>query len=103
MASDMSDEGFGALSFEPWPGEPDLSRFGAASNDHIISTRLAYLTMYKTKDELVAFASDEPELFIKLADNMEDSAEAFEEMVTLTRAARARMLCAASSLLEAAQ
>lgn len=101
MADDMSNAEFAALEFMPWPGQPDMAAYGKGLNDHIVSVRLSYLTMFKNKDELVEFAKDESELFMKLADNMGDSVEAFKEMAALCQAAQSRMLVAAAAWVEA--
>lgn len=103
MSTDASTAEMAAHEFKAWSGEPDMAAYGQGLNEHATICRMAYLTMYKTKAELIEFARSEPKAFMDLTDAMNESRQAFKEVLAICTAAQARMLCAASAWVEAAE
>lgn len=91
-------------NFEPWKnddkteGPPSNKEWNGVGADMLPTARLAWRVMFKTKQELITFASDEPEMFMKLTDSIYDFIAWLEPFQRSLEAARVRMFIAASTV-----
>jgi hypothetical protein len=101
----ISDRAFAAIEFEAWEpvngGEPSPSK---EMMDRItIQSRLAYLTMLKSKDELIAMHREmDLETHDEMLTGLEDTAERLKEMASLVEQAIHRMLVAGTAYVKGA-
>lgn len=90
--------------FEAWqPGEgltPEMVRQGAAT--HITNACAALNLMYQSKAKLTAMADEDQDQLIDMVRVLYESAEAFEDIVRIMKAAAGRVLVAAAASVEAA-
>lgn len=90
-----------ALAFEPgqalsdgWT-PPTNAEWAALANPHLISVRLAWLTLHKSKDELIDVAAQLGEAGLEeLVGQIGRSADWFEGMHKLLASAECRIMCA---------
>ena len=98
-----SAEEYAALTFEAWQHEegewrpPSNERWHEVASSLLPIIRLAWLTQFKTKDEIVAmFASEEDgRMMMDLHDNIVAAKAFLEPMVAISESASARILSAA--------
>ena len=90
-----------AVAFEPWRHSeaewqpPSSAQWAELANPHLISVRLAWLTVHKTKDELVAMADTLGDGGVaELVAQIGWSADWFKGMHELLSAAEWRIMCA---------
>lgn len=102
VAADMTDEQFAALDFEPWQHEPDEwkppsnEQWARLANPYLVSVRMAWLTLYKTKPELVEMIQgmDREGVFEPYGNGIRDSIDFFKAFLVVLEAAEARIICA---------
>lgn len=94
-------EEMAAIAFEPWRHDaddwkpPSNDQWTALANPHLISVRLAWLTVHKTKDELIAMAAELGDDGIgELVAQIERSADWFKGLHELLSGAECRIMCA---------
>jgi hypothetical protein len=95
-----------AMNFEHW-GPEDLEAFKPPSNDefykmadaHLPTLRIAWLTLAKTKPELVEITRKiNNEVGVELMDGFISATAFFKQALTLLEKAEARILCAGSAM-----
>jgi len=93
-----------AMNFEPWSAE-DLEAFTPPSNvefnklgqAHLPTVRIAWLTLAKTKPELVEMLRKiDNEIGVQLMDGFVSATAFFQQALTILENAEARILCAGS-------
>jgi hypothetical protein len=93
-----------AMNFEPWSAE-DLEALKPPSNDefdklahaHLPTVRIAWLTLAKTKPELVEMLLKiDNEMGRELMNGFISATEFFQQALTILEKAEARILCAGS-------
>lgn len=96
---DLAD--MAAVAFEPWQplsdgwAPPSNAEWAALANPHLISVRLAWLTLHKTKEELIAVAAQLGEAELEeLVGQIGRSADWFEGMHKMLASAECRIMCA---------
>ena len=89
------------LDFEPWKQQPDgwvpptNAEWTDLANPHLISVRLAWLTLHKSKDELMAMSEElADEALMDLVDQIGHSADWFKGLQELLSGAECRIMCA---------
>ena len=98
----MTVEELAATNFDAWRkdgkgGQPPSNlEWTQLAPDILPPLRLAYATMFKTKDELVASVKSDPELFFDLMDEMKHSEDWFRACEQMLEAAGLRVLVAVS-------
>ena len=90
-----------ALEFAPWQGRaegwtpPTNEEWTNLANPHLISVRLAWLTVHKSKDELIAVADELGDQgLMELVGQIGQSADWFDGMHKLLASAECRIMCA---------
>lgn len=103
---DLAD--MAALAFEPWQPlsdgwtPPSNAEWSALANPHLISVRLAWLTLHKSKEELIAVAAQlGDEGLQELVGQIGRSADWFEGLHKLLANAEARLVCVYPALPDA--
>lgn len=98
-------DALGSMHFEPWKHEedewvpPSNEEWVKLANPHLITIRLAWLTMYKSKPELMQVIRDLPdEEGHDLMVRMIGSIEFFQGILALLEGAETRILCAGSAV-----
>ena len=99
---EMTDEELAAMDFEPWqhvPGEwtpPSNVEWSKLANPYLVSVRMAWLTLYKTKAELVEMIEgmDREGIFEPYGNGIRDSIDFFRAFLVVLEAAEARVICA---------
>lgn len=103
MPSPEADEidAIAAIDFEPWThteGEwtpPSNVEWAELANPHLVSVRLAWLTLHKSKPELVAITDQLGDHdLIQLVGDIGRSADWFKGMHEILSAAECRVKCA---------
>lgn len=98
----MSVEELAATTFDAWRQDgtvaqpPSNAEWLQLAPDILPNLRMAYLTMFKTKDELVASVKSDPEVFLDLMDEMKHSEDWFRACEQMLEAAGLRVLIAVS-------
>ena len=98
----MSVDELAATTFDAWRQDgtvaqpPSNLEWSQLAPDILPPLRLAYATMFKTKDELVASVKSDPELFLDLMDEMKRSEDWFRACEKMLEAAGLRVLIAVS-------
>lgn len=94
-----------AIEFEPLNGlaatwqPPTNLQWADLANPHLISVRLAWLSLQKSKAELVDMAAElGDEALVELVGQIGLSADWFEGLHTLLAAAECRIMCAYAAL-----
>ena len=94
-----------ALEFAPWQGRaegwtpPSNSEWANLANPHLISVRLAWVTLHKSKNELVSIAAElGEEALMELVGQIGRSADWFEGLHKLLASAECRIVCAYAAL-----
>ncbi len=103
---EMTDEQFAAMAFEPWVHEegewtpPSNVEWARLANPYLVSVRMAWLTLYKTKPELVEMIEgmDREGIFEPYGNGIRDSIEFFKAFLVVLEAAEARVICAGLSI-----
>jgi hypothetical protein len=108
MADTLSDEisEIAKLDFEPWQHSenewtpPSNDKWTELANPHLIHTRVAWISMYKSKAELVETIRklEEAEIAEELLTGIADSQSFFQGYVELLKGAEARLFAAACAL-----
>ncbi len=106
VTADMTDQQLAAITFEPWKHEPDEwtppsnEQWARLANPSLVSVRMAWLTLYKTKPELVAMIEgmDREGIFIPYGNGIRDSIDFFKAFLVVLEAAEARIICAGLSI-----
>ena len=89
-----------AISFEPWKGDETVQfpTREEIENPYLISCRLAYALMFKSKPEMIEMFERAEDADVRLMfDNFESARKFFNGMATLLDAALSRMVVAGSS------
>jgi hypothetical protein len=96
-----SIEEMAALEFAPWQAlttgwaPPTNEEWSGLANPHLISVRLAWLTVHKSKDELIAVADELGDQgLMELVGQIGQSADWFEGLHKLLASAECRIMCA---------
>ncbi len=93
-----------ALEFTPWRGQEGWEpltneEWTELANPHLISVRLAWLTLHKSKDELIAVAHQLGDQgLMELVGQIGQSADWFEGLHKLVANAECRVMCAYAAL-----
>lgn len=89
------------LEFRPWRAlaegwtPPTNEEWTNLANPHLVSVRLAWLTVHKSKDELIAVADElGDEGLMELVGQIGQSADWFEALHMLLASAECRIMCA---------
>ncbi|MBN9241920.1 MAG: hypothetical protein J0I98_03920 [Mesorhizobium sp.] len=106
VPADMTDEQLAAITFEPWKHEPDEwkppsnEQWARLANPYLVSVRMAWLTLYKTKPELVEMIQgmDRDGIFEPYGNGIRDSIDFFKPILVVLEAAEARIICAGLSI-----
>ncbi len=106
VTADMTDQQLAAITFELWKHEPDEwtppsnEQWARLANPYLVSVRMAWLTLYKTKPELVAMIEgmDREGIFIPYGNGIRDSIDFFKAFLVVLEAAEARIICAGLSI-----
>ncbi len=106
VPADMTDEQLAAMTFEPWKHEPDEwkppsnEQWARLANPYLVSVRMAWLTLYKTKPELVEMIQgmDRDGIFEPYGNGIRDSIDFFKAFLVVLEAAEARIICAGLSI-----
>ncbi|SDU42320.1 hypothetical protein [Stappia sp. ES.058] len=106
LPDDMTDEDFAAMDFEPWQHEPDEwkppsnEEWARLANPYLVSVRMAWLTLFKTKPELMEMIAgmDREGIFELYGNGIRDSIDFFKAFLAVLEAAEARIICAGLSL-----
>lgn len=106
VPADMTDEQLAVMTFEPWKHEPDEwtppsnKQWARLANPYLVSVRMAWLTLYKTKPELVAMIEgmNREGIFIPYGNGIRDSIDFFKAFLVVLEAAEARIICAGLSI-----
>lgn len=100
-------EDLASFDFAPWPARPGgwqpptNDEWIALANPHLISVRLAWLTLYKSKEELANIALELGEASsAELVSQIGRSADWFKGLHELLASAEARLVCAGAALPE---
>jgi hypothetical protein len=91
-----------AMNFEPWSPEdmeafkpPSNVEFDKMAHAHLPTLRIAWLTLAKTKPELVEMTRKiDNEIGVELMDGFISAIAFFKQALTLLEKAEARILCA---------
>lgn len=90
-----------ALEFTPWQGHegewtpPTNKEWTGLANPHLVSVRLAWATLHKSKEELIAVAEQlGDKALMELVGQIGQSADWFEGMHRLLACAECRLICA---------
>lgn len=90
-----------ALEFAPWQGHegewtpPTNAEWTGLANPHLVSVRLAWATLHKSKEELIAVAEElGDEALMELVGQIGRSADWFEGLQKLLASAECRIMCA---------
>lgn len=101
----MTIEDLAAVAFEPWPHgaeewkPPSNDQWAHLANPHLISVRLAWLTVHKTRDELIAMADTLGDDGVaELVAQIGRSADWFKGMHELLSGAERRIICALAAV-----
>ncbi|HEY8006029.1 MAG TPA: hypothetical protein VIE66_04330 [Methylocella sp.] len=94
-----------AINFEPWNKDDVTVQIPTPeeiNNPHLVSCRLAYSLMFKSKPEIIemfkrAEEMDAEKTLNLMFDNLRDTQKFFTGMVTLLDAATSRLIVAGSS------
>lgn len=99
-----TEEQMAAMDFEPWQHTPDEwkpptnEEWARLANPYLVTVRIAWLTMHKTKEELMeATATMGEEAGHALMNNFISTINFFKGMLATLEAAEARILCAGSA------
>ena len=106
VPADMTDQQLAAMTFEPWKHEPDEwkppsnEQWARLANPYLVSVRMAWLTLYKTKPELVEMIEgmDREGIFERYGNGIRDSIDFFKTFLVVLEAAEARIICAGLSI-----
>jgi len=89
------------LEFQPWTlGDrewtpPSNEQWAELANPHLVSVRLAWLTLHKSKPELVAIANQlGDEALMELVADIGRSSDWFKGLHEILSAAECRLMCA---------
>lgn len=103
---DADIDAMAGLDFLPWETDatgwtpPTNAEWAMLANPHLISVRLAWLTVHKSKDELIAVARQLGDAGLEeLVGQIGRSADWFEGLHRLLASAEARIVCASRSCL----
>ena len=105
-AAEQIDRDIAALDFaalEHSEGEwtpPTNTEWAALTNPHLVSVRMAWLTLYMGKPEVMDVVGqlDEAGELESLGNGIRDSIEFFRAFLTVLEGAEARLICAGLSL-----
>ena len=96
-----SIEAMAALEFTPWQRHadewtpPSNEGWANLANPHLVTLRLAWLTLHKSKDELMAVANQlGDEALMELVGQIGQSADWFKGLHELLSSAECRLMCA---------
>lgn len=105
LVEPASIEDMAALDFTAWQGRaegwtpPSNSEWANLANPHLISVRLAWVTLHKSKNELVSIAAElGEEALMELVGQIGRSADWFEGLHKLLASAECRIVCAYAAL-----
>lgn len=106
VPADMTDQQLAAMTFEPWKHEtdewkpPSNEQWARLANPYLVSVRMAWLTLYKTKPELVEMIQGmvREGIFERYGNGIRDSIDFFKAFLVVLEAAEARIICAGLSI-----
>lgn len=100
-SEDVDLAAMAAVAFEPWQpisdgwAPPSNAEWAALANPHVISVRLAWLTLHKSKEELIDVAAQLGEVGVEeMLGQIGRSSDWFEGMHKLLASAECRIMCA---------
>ena len=100
-AADMSEAEFAAVDFEPWVHTPDEwtppsnVEWAALANPHLVTIRIAWLIMHKSKTELIEMIEGlERDVAVEMLDRLLDTSRWIKGLHCIADGALARMMCA---------
>jgi hypothetical protein len=100
--TEMSDADFAAIDFEAWQhatGEfvpPSNVMWCKQVNPTLISIRIAWCILYKSKAELISIFECDPDLAMEMTDLIIEAKQWIEPLHRILECGSARMLCAGS-------
>lgn len=105
---EMSDADLAEMQFDAWEHTDDEwkpltnEQWINEINPTLVSVRLAWVALHKTKDELVKIVSgmEKDELFERYMGSINDAADFFKGHLMMLEAARARLICAGLNVSE---
>ncbi|RUX97260.1 hypothetical protein EN935_05135 [Mesorhizobium sp. M7D.F.Ca.US.004.03.1.1] len=95
--SEMTDDEFAAVQFEEWKhkeGEWTPPSNVDWCNPTLVSVRIAWLTMFKPKGELVALFEANPDLAMEMTDRIVQAKNDLDLIITILDGATGRLLVA---------
>ncbi|MEM1287116.1 MAG: hypothetical protein AAGH60_02065 [Pseudomonadota bacterium] len=103
---EMTDEEWAAMDFEPWTHAddewvpPTNVEWAELANPHLVTIRLAWTTMYKTKPELMEIVEGlgEDGVLPGLMESMQGSIDYFTGVLAILEGAQARIIVAGMSV-----
>jgi hypothetical protein len=101
-------EAMAQLDFDRWETgatgwtPPTNEEWSRLANPHLVSVRLAWLTLHKSKHELIAVAEElGDQALMELVGQIGGSADWFEGLHKILECAETRMMCAHAALMSA--
>jgi hypothetical protein len=98
-------EAMAKLDFDRWPPDatdwtpPTNEEWSQLANPHLVSVRLAWVTLHKSKEELIAVAKGlGDQALMELVEQMGRSADWFEGLHKVLSSAECRIMCAYAAL-----
>ncbi len=95
-----------SMEFEPWehePGEwvpPSNQEWAELANPHLISIRMAWITLYKRKSELMDVIDRmDSDTGVTFLESLDSTAQFFKGILMILEAAETRFLCAGAAVL----
>ena len=101
-------EEYAAQDFDAWVHQPDEwtpptnKEWAGLANPYLVAVRLAWITLYKSKPELIEMlrSMDDESVFEAYADSIKDSIDFFKIFQTVLETAYFRILCAAANAVD---
>jgi hypothetical protein len=98
-------EAMAQLDFDRWQADatgwtpPTNEEWSRLANPHLVSLRLAWLTLHKSKDELIAVTEGlGDQALMELVSQIGQSADWFEGLHKVLASAECRVMCAYAAL-----
>ncbi len=112
VEKEMADEEFAACNFDAWIHEegewtpPTNDQWAKLANPHLVTIRIAWLTLYKTKAELIEMLRDQlrdseddgNEFITSILDHLSATSDFLNGMLTVVDSALARLLVAGMNI-----
>lgn len=100
-------EDYAAASFDPWQHSedewkpPSNTEWAELANPYLVTMRIAWLTMHKSKDELITMLDGmDEDIGSKMMNSFADTHNFFKGAVALLEGAEARILSAGAALIK---